>query len=143
MMTSRTSPALSPSAAETILYAVLTDIGYVCPGTCQAAAEEPGANVWFTKRSPADGVRRHFALVVLDTTRYRGSLLRWRQLPRRIKDSTSADGIHVAVRRPDDVGHDFAAAATLNSGAELVLCSKLSRTQSGNPVNKGRIERTS
>lgn len=37
---------------------------------CQAEAEELGATVWFTRRSPAQEVRRNLALVMIDTTRY-------------------------------------------------------------------------
>lgn len=103
------------SELEPALHTVLADIGHRCPGTCRTAAEELRADAWFTRRRSAADIRGHFALIVLDTTSYRGSLLRWRQLLHRIKDCASADGIHVAVRRPGDAGHALAAAATLIS----------------------------
>ncbi|MEO6957470.1 MAG: hypothetical protein ABI137_12070 [Antricoccus sp.] len=145
MMTFQTLAANSWGTSELkpALHVVLADLGHLCPGDCQAAAEELRADVWSTRRSPAHDVRRHLALVVLDTTSYPGSLLRWRQLLHRIKDCTSAHGIHVAVRDPGDAGHALTASATLISGPISILCSKLSRTQLEKPVDNGRIERTS
>lgn len=91
-------------------------------GTCQAAAEELHANVWFTRRSPRGSVRRNLALVVIDTTPFPGPLTRSLRLLHQDNHCTRTDRIHVAERRSDDTGHALAATAPLVSRVDLATC---------------------
>lgn len=102
------------------LPAVFADLGHLCVGDCRAAGEELNADVWFTRSSTTHEARQSLALVVIDTTNYRGSLTRRLQLLHHLNDCTRPDGIHVTERRHGDAGHALAAAAVIISSAQLM-----------------------
>jgi hypothetical protein len=112
------SPAASPSSSR--LGPVLADLGHDCPGSCGAAADELGAQVWFVRRRLPRAGRTDSALIVLDAGDYEGPLHRSRQILRAVNDCVRDDGIRVTERRIDDSGRALATVSALRDASSLL-----------------------
>jgi hypothetical protein len=111
------SPTVGPSSPS--LGPVLAELGHDCSGSCGAAAEELGANVWFVRRRSPRAGRSDSTLVVLDASAYDGRPHRSRQLLRDVNDCVRDDGIRVTERRIDDSGRALATVSALRSEATV------------------------
>jgi hypothetical protein len=110
-------PAALPSSSS--LGPVLAGLGHDCPGSCGAAADELGANVWFVRRRASGESRTESTLVVLDASEYDGPLRRSRQLMRGVNDCVRHDGIRVTERRVDDSGRALATVSSIRRDGYL------------------------
>jgi hypothetical protein len=110
-------PAAFPSSSS--LGPVLAGLGHDCPGSCGAAADELGANVWFVRRRATGEGRTESTLVVLDASEYDGPLPRSRQLIRDVNDCVRHDGIRVTERRIDDSGRALATVSSIRGDGYL------------------------
>lgn len=116
-----TAPAADASTTDpSSLGRVLAALEHDCPGSCSAAAQDLGANVWFMRRTPQQA-RRYDTLVVLDASGYEGPMHRARRLVHEVNLCVRHGAIRVTERRIDDSAHALATVSAIHAPRKPTL----------------------